>query len=203
MVLLAFPSVPSVPSFPVPESDAPPRRFNTDRILSGAAIFISLCTLAILLYQAKIMREQQRASVWPYVEIGPGFSGDGFHIFTYNQGVGPALIRSMEVTVDGEPVRSWPEMFGALGVGATSWSHDLTNGRVIPAQSQIGTLQAAGGERAATVREAYLSATPRLALALCYCSVYDECWRLRVQGLDEERTPVAACEADPSSDFPY
>ncbi len=85
--------------------------------------------------------------------------------------------------MDGEPVRSWDEMFRALGVADTSWGQDVTNGRVIPAQSRLGTLQAAGGERAARVREKYLADAPRLAFALCYCSVYDECWRLRAQGL--------------------
>ncbi len=34
------------------------------------------------------MREQHRASVWPYVEIGVGFTGQGFHITTSNQGIG-------------------------------------------------------------------------------------------------------------------
>ncbi len=36
---------------------------RTDLIVSGAAIFISLCTLVVLLYEAHVMREQQRAAV--------------------------------------------------------------------------------------------------------------------------------------------
>lgn len=42
------------------------------------------------------MREQQRAAVWPYVEIGMGFNpGRGFTVRTYDQDIDPACIRSM------------------------------------------------------------------------------------------------------------
>jgi hypothetical protein len=175
-------------------------RFSPDLIVSGAAIFISLCTLAVLLYEAKVMREQQRAAVWPYVEIGAGFGAQGFHIMTSNQGIGPARIQAMQVRVDGEPVSTWTAMFQALGVSDSTWSQDKTNGRVLPGQSTLPSLQAPGGDRARAVYAAYLE-DERIALSLCYCSVYDDCWRVEVQGLHEERERVDACEIDAATEF--
>ena len=171
-------------------------RVSTDLIVAGAAIFISLCALFVSLYEAKIMREQQRAAVWPYVEIAVGASDGGFHIYTHNQGVGPARIRSFRALVDGEPVRTWPALFSALGVEAGGWGNDLTNGRVIPGQDWLRTLKAPGEERAARVLDAYFE-DRRLAFEVCYCSVYDECWQVTAQGLDGERTPVSACDTGP------
>ncbi len=178
-------------------------RLDSDVVVSGAAIFISLCTLVVLLYEARIMREQQRAAVWPYVEIGAGFNEQEFHVITRNQGVGPARIQSLRVLVDGEPVRTWEEMFYVLNVDTTRWGMDKTNDRVLPGQSSLRTLEAAGGERSAHVREAYLSEHPRLGFSLCYCSVYDECWRVTTRGIEEERGPVGSCEADPEREFLY
>jgi hypothetical protein len=177
-----------------------PRRFSSDVVVSGAAIFISLCTLVVLLYEARIMREQQRAAVWPYVEIGPGFGDDGFHVIISNQGIGPARIQSMQVRVEDEPVRTWRAMFRVLGVAESIEWQDKTNGRVIPAQSEIRSVRAAGGERAAEIARALL-AEKRLAFELCYCSVYDECWRVARQGRDETREAVGSCGGDPAAEF--
>jgi hypothetical protein len=37
-------------------------------IVAFAAILISVMTLFVYIYQARIMQEQQHASVWPYIE---------------------------------------------------------------------------------------------------------------------------------------
>jgi hypothetical protein len=182
-------------------SDSPRSlRLSSDHVVSGAAIFVSLCTLVVLLYEARIMREQQRAAVWPYVEVGMGFSDDGFHVRTYNQGIGPARIQSMEVRVDGEPVQTWTEMFDSLGVETSGYSQDRTNGRVIPGQTQLASLQATGDSISAPVYDAYLN-EGRLTFALCYCSVYDDCWQLETRALDEERERVDDCTPDPATEF--
>ncbi|MEM1042183.1 MAG: hypothetical protein AAGI91_06085 [Bacteroidota bacterium] len=173
---------------------------RTDLIVSGAAIFISLCTLVVLLYEARITREQQRAAVWPYVEIGLGFGNGGFVVRTANQGVGPARIRAMEVRVGGEPVRTWQEMLAALGFTSTDFTADRTNGRVLPGQSSIASFGAQVAEPTGPFQEAYLQGE-RLVFEVCYCSVYDDCWRVQARGLEETREEVTACTPDSDADF--
>lgn len=41
-----------------------------------AAILLSLCGLFISLYEASLIRRQQRASAWPHVEVSPSLSAN-------------------------------------------------------------------------------------------------------------------------------
>ncbi|NND33358.1 MAG: hypothetical protein HKN76_12275 [Saprospiraceae bacterium] len=50
------------------------RKLNTDRIISICAIILSLGSLFIIVYQTSIIRDGQKASVMPYLEIGMGLS---------------------------------------------------------------------------------------------------------------------------------
>ena len=43
--------------------------WDTDRIVSLCAMVVGVGSLTIILYQTKVMREQQRASVMPYLAI--------------------------------------------------------------------------------------------------------------------------------------
>ena len=42
-------------------------KWDTDRIVSLSAMVVGVGSLVIILYQTKLMREQQRASVMPYL----------------------------------------------------------------------------------------------------------------------------------------
>jgi uncharacterized membrane protein len=42
-------------------------KWNTDKIVSLSAMVVGVGSLVIILFQTRIMREQQRASVLPYL----------------------------------------------------------------------------------------------------------------------------------------
>src|SRR3954469_4951475 len=87
----------------------------TDRIMSASATIIALVALCTGLYQAKLSRDQAKASVWPYLIAGN--SGEnGYSRIVQNVGLGPAIIGAFEVRVDGKPVHSWKEMADSLHV---------------------------------------------------------------------------------------
>ncbi|MEO0341259.1 MAG: hypothetical protein AAF242_18865 [Bacteroidota bacterium] len=75
-------------------------------IIAVFALLISFLTFGIGLYEARIMakeqqliKSQQKASVWPYLEIERKFSvGDvnDLRIYVVNKGVGPAIINFVE-----------------------------------------------------------------------------------------------------------
>lgn len=61
------------------------RRLSPDMIAALSAVLIGVCALGVSLYQAAIMREQsqmmreqQRASVWPNVAAENSYSGYAF-----------------------------------------------------------------------------------------------------------------------------
>ena len=58
---------------------------------------ISLVALLVSIYEANLMKAQQRALVWPHFVVSPNYSGRGFSFIADNYGTGPAIIESVEV----------------------------------------------------------------------------------------------------------
>ena len=83
-------------------------------LIGVSALFVSIYQASIMREQQRIMREQQRASVWPYLEIGTNFNSTGLRIRVMNQGVGPARIQAVEVTVDDDAMMNWSAVLSAL-----------------------------------------------------------------------------------------
>src|SRR5580765_2265892 len=81
------------------------RRSSTAQISSAVALAISLLALAMGAYQTRLMQAQARASVWPIVSLGLSYFGNrdngGFTWEVENNGVGPALIKSVTLSLDG------------------------------------------------------------------------------------------------------
>ena len=101
------------------------KRARITELGSIVALATSFLALSLSAYQARLMNEQtrlmqnqSRASVWPYVAIGYSINDEGeSRGYTWqisNDGVGPARIESVTMTLDGKPVRHWRELFRAL-----------------------------------------------------------------------------------------
>lgn len=159
------------------------------QVLVGlSAVLLSLCGPGVSIYEAHLMRRAQRASVWPYVEIGASVESDRVSVFVQNTGVGPAPIRAAEVTLGGRRMASWAEVLGSVTPAATPTPvvfQSLLNGRVLPSGSTrapvfVVQVDSGGVGRPVvdSLRAALLGAPPDKALdvTLCYCSVYEECW---------------------------
>ena len=79
-----------------------------------AALIISVIALMTTIYEANLMRKQQNAMVWPYLKVGPSWGGDGFSFRVYNNGTGPAIIKSVEVTFNGKTVKRFEEILDKI-----------------------------------------------------------------------------------------
>ncbi|MEO0789852.1 MAG: hypothetical protein AAFY36_14380, partial [Bacteroidota bacterium] len=72
--------------------------WTSDRIVSMSAIFISLATLFVFVYQTNLIREQQHLSVYPHLSLGNAYSGSlNYQQVLSNEGIGPAFIEGIEV----------------------------------------------------------------------------------------------------------
>ena len=75
---------------------------------SIVAVAVSVFALALGAYQTRLMQSQARASVWPYLSIGYTYSSntdkDAFIWTVNNNGVGPAKVESVVLTLDDKPV---------------------------------------------------------------------------------------------------
>lgn len=183
-------------------NQSPRRRLDTSLLTALAAGVVGFSALGVSVYEAYLMREQQRASVWPIVEAWSfHMSEEGFGVNVANKGIGPALLRSVELSVEGRPKHSWTQLFGdLLGTESLSYSMAAISGNVLAAGEALTIFQVTPEYNS----KAYHDASERVSLRICYCSVFDECWVLRLDNLKAgvPRTEKAdECAIDPDSAF--
>ena len=181
------------------------RRARITELGSIVALATSFLALSLSAYQARLMNEQtrlmqsqSRASVWPYVSIGYAIDDAGeSRGYTWqigNDGVGPARIESVEVTLDGKPVHHWRELFRALlGDVAVPATYSQIYGRVLPPSTNRETTIDALHLTDMAQARAFFAAQDRIDMTICYCSVYDDCWLARRSDPDVQR--VDRCDA--------
>lgn len=64
---------------------------------------VSMCAFGAAALQTFLMQRQQHASVWPYLELGFYITGsDGFKITLTNKGVGPAIVKEVDIQYKGQ-----------------------------------------------------------------------------------------------------
>lgn len=159
-------------STPKPVRDTTPsRKRNWDALAAVLAAGIGFLALVVSGYTAYIQRQQVRAQVWPYLIAG---NDDGNQsIFVYNKGVGPAIVKSAQVFIDGKPQPDWAHVIAALGLPEHGYSQSTLNPDVISAGEQVRAIHVVDKDRWQVFRD---GAATRMTLDICYCSTLDECW---------------------------
>jgi hypothetical protein len=175
---------------------------RTDRLLSVCAVIVAVSSVAVAVYQTRIMREQQKASAWPYVAQSNSLPREGAYTRTVeNSGIGPAIVRTFQVRVDGRPHRDWASAVRALtgieGDGGLMYSSIGAGTVLLPGTSRT-VLTLPPGPVALSF---WQQAQTRLATRVCYCSVYGDCWLATADTATTEPAPVRACTADSTADF--
>lgn len=162
------------------------------QVLVGlSALVLSLCGLFISIYETRLVREEQRASVWPHVEVGTSVNAERVRFHVRNTGVGPARIRAAAVLHQGDTLAGWEEMLRRVAdgpVSLTGRSFSLINGAVLPPSSareeifELATDDVASPEGLiADLRQAVIGG--EVDVTTCYCSVYGACWSSSLQEL--------------------
>lgn len=140
---------------------------------TALATGIGLLALAVSAYTAYVQRQQVRAQVWPIMEISSGNEPE-VRLWIANKGVGPALIKSARVFLDGKPVRNWAEMLHEIyGKGSFVFSQDQIGGRVLSAGEGVPVFIPKGEIAAKFDQDRF-----RVGMELCYCSTLGDCWRI-------------------------
>jgi len=203
------------------------RRF--DLVLPIAALFVSFVSILIAWHHGEVMKDlvhqNERlveAESLPYLDMyTSGLEDDrrtpAFRLTVQNQGVGPARIAEVIMTVKGQPVPDFATLVNrccAAGVlptekRGTKQYHGVQNGEVI-----VSTLRDRMIRPAEAVDAVDWPVTPTneqvidllkhgfasdlVNISVCYCSVFDDCWTRN----DEDRRPVAVKQCSPAA-VPY
>lgn len=168
------------------------RQIRWDAAAAVIAALVGLLALVVAGYTAYIQRQQVRAQVWPYL-LG-GFSGGNTELLWINKGVGPAIVRSVEVTIGGKPQADWKAVFQTLGMQSPGIFQSTLNDNVVSPGEKVDWLKFQNKAD----YEKFRLVEHRLHVKVCYCSTLGDCW-LSDSASNSNRTPIGACPALPKS----
>jgi hypothetical protein len=78
------------------------------------ALVISIIAMVTSIYEANILKAQQKSMVWPYLDVGIEYDSQGFSAKVYNNGSGPAIVHSLEIRIDNKPVKDIFDLVNTL-----------------------------------------------------------------------------------------
>ncbi|HJR72351.1 MAG TPA: hypothetical protein VJ806_01770 [Luteimonas sp.] len=171
------------------------RRWDALGIIVASAI--GLLALLVSGYTAYIQRQQVRAQVWPYLTVA--YQDQELRLTLFNKGVGPGMVRSVRVTVDGKPQRDWRSALTSLGLPSNDYRHSTLSETVLSPGESLAVIVLPDAAAYTRFRAAM---DTRGAVDFCYCSTLGDCWMF-----EDRRSPikpvvraVTQCPRLPASD---
>lgn len=164
-----------------------------EQVTGLIALAVGVAAMLISAYTAYLQRNQARLAAWPHLYFA--VAAPEFTLTLANKGVGPALVKRVDVRLDGQPVRDWSQLVTALAGPGPHQIGYVTMGRLVLTPGESATILSLPD---AATRQKVQAARRRITAQICYCSVYDECWI--VDGEDETR-PTSRCAAPDASSF--
>lgn len=163
-----------------------------ETFIAVAALVVSLSAVAVGLYEAQLQRAHDRAEVWPHVEISTFETPTGVSLGVENTGLGPAIIKSVVVTVDGKARSSWDDVLRAFGDSARG---SMSTTTVVDHALRGGERTMLVGLNRKTLPPHFWEWVGRIAVTICYSSVFNESWVVNDDHLGGSTAwqSVAAC----------
>lgn len=175
-------------------SDKPRVNFTDPQmIIAFSVALISLCALAVSIFQAKVMREQQhlmmeqtKAAVWPHLEIligsSPAPKGLLHNISINNKGVGPAIIERVSIELEGKPQKSWKKIFEFVTQEKRPFKHGFAkvNDRVLTPNEEVLALVASNDS---VLSKKLYEFGSKIKIRICYRSVFGDYWLHTREGI--------------------
>ena len=122
-------------------------KLNTDRILSVSAIMIGLMTLIVYFIQTRLIIDQQHAGVWPCIELSGTNDSKGttnkefFRVNVINKGIGPALIKKVEIKYKGKIYHELTDIFHEAIKSGCNVVHNGLEGRTMASNETIHPIE--------------------------------------------------------------
>ena len=152
-----------------------PSKTHVEFLLAGVAFFVSAATLAVYLYQARMMREQQHVAIWPYLESYYN-NVDGYSLAVKNKGVGPAIVQKVEMSLDGKPLADNHALVAAvMGTGSElGFQNSALDHRVLAPGEEVVYFRIPDPAEAKAFQAREQG--HHFDMKITYCSVYGDRW---------------------------
>ncbi|MBV9718228.1 MAG: hypothetical protein JOZ77_02850 [Candidatus Eremiobacteraeota bacterium] len=184
------------------------RGIRFDLVIAVCALLIStLATSAswwqarVLQAQTQVLEEQLGAQVWPYVSVSVGFTGRRVDISISNDGLGPAVLRSVSAAVDNVPKSNFVDIMHAiLGPNLVARSHRQGDNITFAIDGggpgsivRPGTAGVSFALTSKSFARPFVHAYRRLTFHICYCAIIPgKCW-LGDSASMRDPMPVQSC----------
>ena len=168
------------------------KALRVDLLIALCALFVSCLAAGAAVYQGHLIASQLSVTVWPYVTVRESSSNTYVEVDVQNVGLGPAIIQTAALYVDGKPQPSLSTSLRELGFaakhGATVTFTNLGPGSVIQPGGSVSLLRVDSKQFAALAG----AAQRRTRIEICYCSMLQQCWR-KTTGDDYPKS-VGTCD---------
>jgi hypothetical protein len=180
-----------------------------DMTVAFCALFVSVVSLGVAILHGRTMEQMADANArlvsansWPFLSYSAGTNKvDGdvkIHMRVFNAGVGPAKIESAELIWKGAAYRTDKDFLKACcgaGDAAFNYDYDLLMSEVMRAGADAPFLELKQSANPAVFEKLKGAMLSRdLKLIVCYCSIFDECWKDDVTTFSLTPPHVKSCE---------
>lgn len=156
-------------------------KINSTLLIAISAVFISVCALFVSIQEVRIMRTQQKVSVYPYLTVGNFFNGTGFGIYVKNSGTGLAKINSYQIFDGNKYFKNWQEVINFYAPEGHSIdynimsSNGIQNEMIVP-KERVEIIALPWNEETRQLTEKVVN----LKVKICYSSLLDDHWMIEL-----------------------
>jgi len=147
------------------------RAIRWDALAAIIASLVGLLALIVAGYTAYIQRQQVRAQVWPYLISGNNDLTQS--LVVNNKGVGPAVVRTVQLWVNGKPQSDWNRVVANMGLPPHQFFQATINHDVLSPGEELQIIRF---PEKALWQRFKTAASNRMAMDICFCSTLGECW---------------------------
>ena len=183
-------------------------KFSAQDIASYAAVVVACVALYVGWDQSRINRSQQHADVFPVVQLASEYitqktdDGGVLRVLTLtasNLGVGPAFIESRKWTISGTSI-SHPSEIGSVFPDGLSLINEFQgpSGQFLLGAGEQKILWRVVLPNTAEVQpllREFMGEFWAMDLEICYCSLYERCWKAKYNAESARPDRVESCLA--------
>ena len=154
-------------------------------VIATLALAASAAASVATVVQTHVVGNQLSASVWPYLSFDTTISPGRLALRVDNDGLGPALVRNVRLTVDGQPKTAWRTVLPLFGRRTGTAAPHAVRSRASVTESDISVqtvIRPGSSINVIEVRNASIDNVTgdaikrRIDMQICYCSILQQCW---------------------------
>jgi hypothetical protein len=171
-------------------------------------MFVSVTSLCVAIEHGRTMQRLVEANSWPILQFethnvgGPTNSDSVVRLEIINAGVGPARIETFELWWKGQPISSIAKLIQVCCTATTeqrtqantsAWSVGPVSPNILRAGDHVDFLSLPESAQNHELWSKFNEERDNITVRMCYCSVFDECWRSSGTTTHAER--IESCPA--------